>query len=50
MSLKLSETLSIKHDDFVKSPYAVRQAHGPEQSRRAALRFIAITKKHEEKE
>jgi hypothetical protein len=25
---------------FVKSPTAVRHAHGPEQSRRAALRFI----------
>jgi hypothetical protein len=40
-------------DDFVKNPSAVRQAHGPEQSRRAVLRFIAttkITKKHEEKE
>jgi len=27
-------------DGFVKSPTAIRQAHGPEQSRRAALRFI----------
>jgi len=43
----------VNFDDFVKSPSAVRQAHGPEQSRRAVLRFIAttkITKKHEEKE
>jgi len=31
---------SSKNDGFVKSPSAVRQAHGPEQSRRAALRFI----------
>jgi len=29
-----------KCDGFVKSPSAVRHAHGPEQSRRAALRFI----------
>jgi hypothetical protein len=29
-----------KGDGFVKSPSAVRHAHGPEQSRRAALRFI----------
>ncbi len=29
-----------KLDGFVKSPSAVRQAHGPEQSRRAALRCI----------
>jgi hypothetical protein len=27
-------------DGFVKSPSAVRHAHGPEQSRRAALRCI----------
>ena len=43
----------MKSDDFVKSPSAVRQAHGPEQGRRAVLRFIAttkLTKKHEEKE
>jgi len=32
--------LNINIDDFVKSPSAVRQAHGPEQGRRAALRFI----------
>ena len=30
----------IKVDGFVKSPTAVRHAHGPEQSRRAALHFI----------
>jgi len=29
-----------KIDGFVKSPSAIRQAHGPEQSRRAAFRFI----------
>jgi len=29
-----------KNDGFVKSPTSVRHAHGPEQSRRAALRCI----------
>jgi hypothetical protein len=37
------------NDDFVKSPSAVRQAHGPEQSQGAALRFIATTKKNNKK-
>jgi hypothetical protein len=44
--------IKFNFDDFVKSPSAVRQAHGPEQSRRAALHFIATTKStkgHEEK-
>ena len=34
------EGFDINDDGFVKSPSAVRHAHGPEQSRRAALRFI----------
>ena len=35
-----SATPVSKGDGFVKSPSAVRHAHGPEESRRAALRFI----------
>jgi hypothetical protein len=31
-----------KGDGFVKSPSAVRHAHGLEQSRKAALRFILL--------
>ena len=38
---RTGESMSkFKVDGFVKSPTAIRQAHGPEQSRRAALRFI----------
>ena len=36
----LGNDFTEKGDDFVKSLSAVRQAHGPEQSRRAVLRFI----------
>ena len=34
----------VNYNNFVKNPSAVRQAHGPEQGRKAVLRFIATTK------
>ena len=41
MFQSLSSSFCLKNDGFVKSPTAVRHAHGPEGNRRAALRFIS---------
>jgi hypothetical protein len=39
--LPCQHLMLINLDGFVKSPTSVRHAHGPEQSRRAALRCIS---------
>ncbi len=38
--LTYDKAFSYTFNDYVKITSAVRQAHGPEQSRRAVLRFI----------